>query len=341
VPAVLTAASGRLFRQGILLKDGEALEKLARVDAAVLDKTGTLTTGEPRLTNADALEPSALAAAAALAAGSRHPLSRAIVRAAAEAGIRPAPVAGPVEHPGLGAEGTLDGRRVRLGRAEWVGGAPAHDATAAWLRLGEAPAVALTFADAPRREAAATVARLQAAGLPVTLLSGDAEGPVRSLAASLGIGHAIARATPAGKVAELEALRAQGRRVLMIGDGLNDAAALAAAEVSISPASAIDASRSAADLVVLGDRIDRAADALELARVARRRILENFALSFGYNLLAVPVALAGQVTPLLAAVLMSASSIFVVANATRLGPRSDSLRHRPAAMRLDAPRAAA
>ena len=126
----------------------------------------------------------------------------------------------------------------------------------------------------------------------------------------------------------------------MIGDGLNDAAALTAAHVSISPASAIDASRSAADLIILGDRIDRAADALDLARVARRRILENFALSFGYNLLAVPIALAGQVTPLLAAIFMSASSIVVVLNATRLGAAGPP-RRRPAAIRLDAPGAAA
>ncbi|HET9069186.1 MAG TPA: heavy metal translocating P-type ATPase, partial [Amaricoccus sp.] len=136
VPAVLTAASGRLFRMGVLLKDGEALEKLATVDVAVLDKTGTLTTGQPRLTNAADLEPAAFAAAAALAAGSGHPLSRAIARAAAEAGIRPAPVREIAEHPGLGSEGTHAGARIRLGRGEWVGATGALDSTAAWLRIG-------------------------------------------------------------------------------------------------------------------------------------------------------------------------------------------------------------
>ena len=321
VPAVLTAASGRLFREGVLLKDGEALEKLAVVNTAILDKTGTLTTGMPRLRNPDSLAPANFAAAAALAAGSRHPLSRAIVRAAADAGIRPARVTDICEHPGLGAEGRFRGQRVRLGRGEWTGGAVLLDETAAWLRFGDAEAVALTFTDTPRPQAAATVARLKAAGLSVALLSGDAEGPVRALANSLGIDRWIARATPAGKVAELDRLRAAGHRVLMVGDGLNDAAALAAAHVSISPASAIDATRSAADLIILGDRIDRAADALALARIARRRILQNFALSFGYNVVAVPVALAGLVTPLLAAVFMSASSIVVVLNAMRL-PRS-------------------
>ncbi len=153
------------------------------------------------------------------------------------------------------------------------------------------------------------------------LLSGDSEGPVRALAERLGIDRWIAGATPEDKVAELDALRAAGHRVLMIGDGLNDAAALAAAHVSISPASAIDASRSAADLIILGDRIDRAADALDLARVARRRILQNFALSFGYNIVTVPIALAGHVTPLIAAIAMSASSIVVALNATRLSVR--------------------
>lgn len=317
VPAVLAAASGRLFRQGILLKDGEALEKLGNIDAVVFDKTGTLTTGHPVLTNAADLSPRDFAAAAALAEGSRHPLSRAIAEAAARAGIRPAPVRDIVEHPGLGAEGRLGGMRIRLGRAEWTGGRPLA-ATAAWLDRDGETAVPLTFTDAPRPGAAETVARLQALGLPVTLLSGDAEAPVAALAERLGIDRATARATPAGKVAALDALRARGHRPLMIGDGLNDTAALAAAHVSISPASAVDASRSAADMIILGDRIDRAADAVLLARTARRRILENFAFAFAYNVVTVPLAFLGLVTPLVAAIAMSTSSVVVALNALRL-----------------------
>ena len=322
VPAVLTAASGRLFRQGVLLKDGEALEKLALVDAVVVDKTGTLTTGRPVLTNADAVRPRDLGLAAALAAGSGHPLSRAIAHAAAARGVVPLPVSDICEHPGLGTEGRVGATRVRLGRAEWTGGSPL-DVTATWLRPGSAAPTAFRFEDEVRPEAAGTVERLRAAGLSVTLLSGDSDAPVAALGDRLGVDRAIARATPAGKVAEIEALAAAGHRVLMIGDGLNDAAALAAASVSISPASAVDASRSAADLVILGDRLDRAADALALARVARRRILENFAFAFAYNVVSVPLAFAGLVTPLNAAIIMSTSSLVVALNARRLGPRPD------------------
>ena len=257
VPAVLTAASGRLFRDGVLLKDGTALERLAEIDAVVFDKTGTLTTGRPVLTNAAAIPAADFAAAAALAAASAHPLARAIRVAAAEAGISPAAVADIAEHPGLGTEGRLGGRTVRLGRAEWVGAAGDAAVTTSWLRVGREPAVAFSFADELRPDAAATVAALRAAGLPVALLSGDAERPVAALAARLGIADWTAGATPQEKVARLDALSAEGRRVLMVGDGLNDAAALAAAHVSISPASAVDASRSAADLIILGDRLDR------------------------------------------------------------------------------------
>jgi Cu2+-exporting ATPase len=322
VPAVLTAASGRLFRAGVLLKDGTALERLARIDAVVFDKTGTLTTGRPVLTNADALPPRAFAAAAALAEGSIHPLARAIREAALPAGIRPARVTDIIERPGLGTEGRLDAVPVRLGRAEWVGAAADAAVTSAWLRIGDGPPVAFTFTDELRPEAPATVAALKAAGLHVTLLSGDAERPVAALAARVGIADWIACATPQAKVAHLDALRAKGHPVLMVGDGLNDAAALTAADVSISPASAVDASRSAADLIVIGDRLDRVVSSWRLARTARARILENFVFAFGYNLITVPIAFAGHVTPLIAAIAMSVSSLVVCLNALRLGDRT-------------------
>ncbi len=318
VPAVLTAASGRLFRKGVLLKDGDAFERLARIDAVVFDKTGTLTTGRPVLLNAEDLSRADFAAAAALARGSSHPLSRAIAAATEAQGVAPAAVSDVEELPGLGTRGMLDGCEARLGRAEWVGGAETEQ-TASWLRIGDAAPVALLFADEVRPEAADTVAALRARGLHVALLSGDAEAPARAIARAVGIEDWTARATPAAKVARLEAMRAQGGRPLMVGDGLNDAAALTAAYVSISPASAVDASRSAADMIVVGDRIDRVVDAFDLARVARRRILENFAMAFAYNVVTVPIAFAGLVTPLIAAVSMSGSSIVVALNAMRLG----------------------
>jgi Cu2+-exporting ATPase len=319
VPAVLTRASGKLFRDGVLLKDGTALEKLAKIDTVVFDKTGTLTTGRPVLTNGDAVAADAFALAAALARGSSHPLARAIAEAAEARGIEPAPLSDIEERPGLGITGRTDAGPVRLGRAEWVG-APAPDATATFLATGEGEPVAFLFADAPRPGAAETVAAFRRAGVRVALVSGDAERPVAALARHLGIEDWTAGATPADKVARLEAMRAAGRRVLMVGDGLNDTAALAAAHVSISPASAVDASRSAADLILLGESIAPAARAFRTARTARRRILENFVLSYAYNLITVPVAFAGLVTPLFAAIFMSASSLTVCLNALRLGP---------------------
>jgi Cu2+-exporting ATPase len=322
VPAVLTAASGRLFRDGVLMKDGTALEKLAEIDTVVFDKTGTLTTGRPVLINAADVPSGSLALASALARGSAHPLARAIADAARDRGIAPAEVDDVAEHPGLGISGTAGGRRLRLGRAEWVGASGDTEETSTWLVAGTEEPVAFRFADEPRPEAATTVAALRGAGLHVALVSGDAPGPVAALAARVGIDDWTARASPAEKVARLEALRAEGRRVLMVGDGLNDTAALAAAHVSISPASAVDASRSAADLIVIGDRLDRVVSSWRTARVSRRRILENFVFAFGYNIITVPIAFAGHVTPLLAAIFMSGSSLVVTLNALRLGDRA-------------------
>lgn len=318
VPAVAATASGRLYRAGVLIKDATALERLAVIDTVVFDKTGTLTTGRPVLVGAEAIAPADLAAAAALAGGSAHPLSRAIVAAAAARGVAPAPASGRIEQPGLGAEGLVAGVPARLGRAEWVGAAPL-DATAAFFRLGDAAPVAYRFADEPRPDAAAAVEAFRAAGLPVLLLSGDAPAPVAALAARLGIEDWAAGATPQEKVARLDALRAEGRRVLMVGDGLNDAAALAAAHVSISPASAVDASRSAADMIVTGADLAPVVEAWRVAVAARRRIVENIVFAFGYNVITVPIAFAGLVTPLFAAIAMSGSSLAVCLNAFRLG----------------------
>ncbi len=319
VPAVLTAASGRLYRAGVLLKDGAALEKLAEIDTVVFDKTGTLTTGRPVLVNVADLPPAAFAAAAALAQTSAHPLARAIAEAAAAAGIVASPVTDIAEHPGMGAAGRLGGQVVRLGRAGWVGAAAVLDRTAAWVAIGHADPVEFIFEDELRPDAAETIAAFRAANVSVTLLSGDVDGPVAAIAARLGIADWVARATPQTKVAHLETLRAQGRRVLMVGDGLNDAAALAAAHVSISPASAVDASRSAADLIVTGASLAPVAASWRIAVEARRRILQNIAFAFAYNLVTVPLAFAGLVTPLVAALAMSGSSLAVCVNALRLG----------------------
>ncbi|MBW7921050.1 MAG: cadmium-translocating P-type ATPase [Rubellimicrobium sp.] len=320
VPAVVTAASGRLFRLGLLIKSGTALERLAEVDCVVFDKTGTLTMGAPEPVDIGAHRTSDLALAAALAAGSSHPLARALAEAARRAGVVPVAVDDIREIPGHGIEGTAWDRRVRLGRADWVG-ATAGARTATWLAVeGRAP-VEFAFADRLRPGAAELVAALHTRGLPVHLLSGDSEAPVADLAGRLGIADFHARVLPEDKAAFVERLKAGGRHVLMVGDGLNDTAALAAAHVSISPASALDAARVASDIVLMGQDIAPVAEALVVAQKAVRRIIENFAVSFSYNIIAVPVALVGLATPLLAALAMSLSSITVTLNALRLSRR--------------------
>jgi len=317
VPAVTTAASGRLFRRGMLIKHETALERLAQVDTVVFDKTGTLTSGTPRLTNLDALPPEAVACALALAQGSSHPLARAITDAATEAGVAPAQIRDVTEVPGYGTKGTVDGCEVRLGRAGWTG-AQGVSETATFLKVGDRPPVAFTFTDALRPGAEAAVEALMRQGKRVILISGDTTPAVEALAQRLGIPDWMAEALPADKAARVEALTGEGARVLMVGDGLNDTAALAAAHVSISPASALDAARVASDIVLLGNDLSTIAAACLTARSATRRITENFRIATVYNIVAVPLAVAGLATPLIAALAMSLSSVTVSLNSLRL-----------------------
>ena len=317
VPAVVTSASGRLFRKGLLIKHGTALERLAEVDTVVFDKTGTLTMGAPVPTNLGEHPRAALAVAAALAAGSSHPLARALASAAKAAGVEFADVTELREVPGYGVEGQWRGQRVRLGRAGWCGGA-ALPVTATYLCTGEGQPRAFTFADRLRPGAEAAVAALSAQGMHIRLISGDAEGAVKELATRLGISDWVAGALPAEKSALVADLTAQGHKVLMVGDGLNDTAALAGAHVSISPATALDAARVASDIVLLGQDMAAIGDAVRISRQATRRMVENFGISAAYNVIAVPLALIGAATPLAAALAMSLSSITVSLNAMRL-----------------------
>jgi Cu2+-exporting ATPase len=317
VPAVTTAASGRLFRKGLLIKDGTALERLAEADTVVFDKTGTLTTGAPEPVGLDGHPEDDLRVALALAEASSHPLAEALAGALRDRGVRPAAVADLAEVPGYGVEGMWMGTPVRLGRAAWLG-AEAPDVTATFLRVGEKTPRAFAFTDTLREGAAETVAALQAAGKRVILLSGDTKGAVAAFAARIGIDEVIAEALPQEKAALVADLSAGGARVLMVGDGLNDTAALAAAHVSVSPASALDAARTASDMVLMGRSLAPIADAVTTSRSAARRIRENFTIATVYNVLAVPLAIAGLATPLIAALAMSLSSITVSLNALRL-----------------------
>jgi Cu2+-exporting ATPase len=260
-----------------------------------------------------------LALAAGLAMHSAHPLSRAVVAAAAARGIPATAIADVAEFPGQGIEGRVQGRRVRLGRAGFVGaGGEAGQGMTSWLDSGAGVPVPLRFADAPRAGAAQAVGALRRLGLRSVLLSGDAAGPVAVVAQSAGLDAAEAAMSPQAKAAWLDQARAEGRRTLMVGDGLNDAAAVASADVSVAIASGVDATRAAADMILTGGDLGAIPQAVDVARQARRRIIENFAIAFAYNVLAVPLAVAGQVTPLAAAIAMSTSSILVSLNALRL-----------------------
>jgi Cu2+-exporting ATPase len=317
VPAVTAAASGRLFRKGLLIKDGTALERLAEVDTVVFDKTGTLTMGAPVPLGLNDLREADLRAAFALASGSSHPLAVSLADACEAMHIDPVRTSGLQEVPGYGVEASVGGLTARLGRASWVG-AVSGDRTATYLRIGDAKPVCIEFTDGIRPGALDVITNLKSSGAKIILLSGDNDASVRAISRRFGIEDSFSDALPAEKAARVQALVDEGRKVLMVGDGLNDTAAMSAAHVSISPASALDAARVASDVVLLGNDLSPITDALETARRAKARIKENFALSTVYNIVAVPIALLGFATPFVAAIAMSASSITVSLNALRV-----------------------
>lgn len=322
VPAVQVVASGRLFRSSVMIKDGAALEKLAGVDTVIFDKTGTLTKGEPALVSPLMVSTDTLALAAGLAQASKHPLSQALVREANRRGLTPVPVNDIVEHPGLGLSATYNHEALKLGSRAWCGVEDAADDKGllefAFRRGPRAPSI-FQFEDRLRPDAAETVSRLKTMGLAVHLLSGDRESAVQRVAETVKIDTAVSRASPQGKLAYVDALAKAGRKVLMVGDGINDAAALAAGFTSMAPSTASDIGRTAAETVFMGESILAVATAIEVSGKAQRVAKENFILAVGYNVLAVPLAMAGLVSPLVAAIAMSTSSIIVIANALRLG----------------------
>ncbi|WP_107495005.1 heavy metal translocating P-type ATPase [Thalassobius sp. I31.1] len=317
VPAVVTAASGNLFRKGLLVKNATALERLAEVDFVVFDKTGTLTDGDVVPGALDDLSMQNQRLALALAQNSGHPLARALAQALQLRGINPATLTDIREVPGKGVQAKLNGTDVALGRAEWLD-AEAGQGTATFLQCENGKVLEIPFEDHLRADATDTIAALKSSGLPVMLLSGDNDAAVAQAADALGIDQFHARMRPEDKAAKLKGLADQGHHVLMVGDGLNDTVALASAHVSVSPGSALDAARVASDIVLLGNRLGAISDARAIARSARRRILENFAIAAGYNAISVPIALMGFASPLAAALAMSTSSILVSLNALRL-----------------------
>jgi len=326
VPMVQMVAARRLFERGIMVKDGSALERLAEVDHVVFDKTGTLTGGAPTsLDRGEAADSRALAIAATMAAQSGHPYARAI---AAVGRVRPAAtilVTNLREEPSCGLEATIDDAVYRLGRPEWaltIADAGAEDRPNVVLSKNGQSLCGFRFQDDLRPGARPAIAALRSRGLSLEILSGDREASVGRLAAALDIPY-TAQAAPMEKTLRVEALGVSGRKVLMVGDGLNDAPALVAAHVSMAPGTAADVGRNAADFVFLRDSLDAVPAALEIAQEAGHLVRQNLWLAVGYNAIAIPVAVLGHATPLLAAVAMSLSSILVVANALRLGRSCD------------------
>ena len=320
VPVVQVVASGALMQRGILLKSADGLERLAQVDTVVFDKTGTLTSGRLSLTNGREIPDQDLALAAALAAHSRHPVSRALVEAAG--GLNLPEAENINETPGQGLSGIFDGVPVRLGRRDWCGVEKVSDddtpGTEIWLTQDGRKPTRFALADALRPDAKNVIDAVRRLGLKIVLLSGDRLQAVEDAASALGIDDFKCEMLPDEKVARVRALTEAGRKVLMVGDGLNDAPALAAGFASMSPSSAADVSQTAADIIFQGKILKPVTQAIRTARLADRLVRQNFAMAFIYNAVAVPLAVAGLATPLVAAVAMSSSSLAVTLNALRL-----------------------
>lgn len=313
VPVAQVVASGALMRAGIMVKDGSAIERLASVDRALLDKTGTLTCGTPTPDPqaVAALDPQDAAVALALASSSRHPLSRALAAALSARGVHPAELSRIQEEAGKGVFALHLGQKVALRRPDAASG------TAVALDSGTGSIRLIHFADRLRPDTAEALRRMKALKIEATILSGDNVDAVAEIARETGL-TAQAAASPADKQGVIARLRAAGRCVLMVGDGLNDGPALAAADASMAPGSASDVGLHAADMVFLQPSLVAVPKAIGAARATMRIVRQNFALAIGYNVLAVPLAIGGYVTPLIAAIAMSASSLIVVANSFRL-----------------------
>jgi Cu2+-exporting ATPase len=313
VPAAQIVAAGSLMRAGVLVKDGTALERLAEADRALFDKTGTLTLGRPVWINPEAPRPADRPILLALARASRHPLAEAVRKQLEADKVAPAELDGIGELAGIGVEASCDGKTVALGRIPQL----ATDTLATAFSKGQEAPVVLHFEDRLRPDVAATIARLRQLGIDSSIATGDRAGPVAAATRGLGL-TAQTGMKPQDKLDLIARLQGQGHKVLMVGDGLNDGPALAAGHVSMAPASASDVGQNAADAVFLGDSLAPVAKAIVAARRTMRIVRQNFVIAIGYNVVAVPLAFMGMVTPLVAALAMSGSSIIVVANALRL-----------------------
>jgi Cu2+-exporting ATPase len=324
IPTVQTVASGTMFKAGVLLNSGDAIERLAEADHVIFDKTGTLTLPDLDVTNAAEIPADIFELAGRLALSSHHPVAAAVAQAA---GAR-SPIIGAVEEAGQGVRAVVDGAEIRLGRPSFCGaealvGSAALDPEASVVAFSKgAEKFILSVRQGLRPDAQAVIASLKDRNIGIEILSGDREPAVIAAAHALGIVEWRAGVTPADKIARIEQLKRRGAKVLMVGDGMNDAPSLAAAHVSMSPISAAHLSQATADLVFLGRPLAPVVAAIDSARKALHLMRQNLWLAIGYNALAVPVAISGVVTPLIAAAAMSGSSILVMLNSLRARSRA-------------------
>lgn len=314
VPAAQIVAAGALMKRGVLIKDGSALERMAEIDRALIDKTGTLTLGRPVASNLGEIAPEHHPVLLALAQMSRHPLSAALTRDLTAQGVHAAAIDEVQETPGFGVAALWQGRQVTLGRPQ---GAEAGSELASELSIDAEPVATVRFADALRPDAVKAITALGAEGVDAMILSGDRTAAVAPVARTLGL-TAMTGLSPQDKLAAIARSSGAGHKVLMIGDGLNDGPALAAGHASMAPGSASDVGKNASDCIFMGDRLMPVVDTIRMARRTQAIVRQNFALAIGYNVIAVPLAFAGLVTPLVAAIAMSGSSLIVVGNALRL-----------------------
>jgi Cu+-exporting ATPase len=337
-PAAIMAGTGAAARAGILIRDAEAIERAGAIGLVAFDKTGTLTEGRPRLAALHG-EADALRLAAALEAGSEHPLGRAVLAAH---GAPPAAVAGFRALPGQGVEGVVEGRRLRLGAArllaesgadadafaEAVAAEEALGRSLAWLIEGDRALALLAFEDAPKPGAAAAVAGLAAMGVATAMISGDRRAAAEQVASRLGIATVAAEVLPAEKAEAIARFRAEGQRVAMVGDGVNDAPALATADLGIAIGTGTDVAIAASGITLLRGDPALVPAALQVTRRTLTKIRQNLAWAFGFNAIGIPLAAFGLLTPVVAGAAMALSSVAVLGNALLLARWSPDIRRR-------------
>ncbi|WP_439565757.1 heavy metal translocating P-type ATPase [Microcella sp.] len=334
-PTALLVGTGRGSQLGILIRGPQVLERTRRIDTIVLDKTGTVTTGHMSVTAVIAAPgidgDRMLDLAASAEDGSEHPLARAVVDHARSQGLGLVAAESFESHAGAGVTAVVDGHALAIGRAAWLRSEWAIEVDASLIAEHEAAgatpivvavdgvvAGVIVLADTLKPTSALAIERFRALGLEPVLLTGDNEGAAESVAAQLGIDDVHAGVTPAGKLEVIRQLQADGHVVAMVGDGVNDAAALAAADLGIAMGGGTDAAMAASDLTVVSGDLLVVVDAIRLARRTLRTIIGNLFWAFGYNVAAIPIAMAGLLNPLLAGLAMAFSSVFVVTNSLRL-----------------------